>query len=801
MKKILLLFLWLINTSIVNSKEEKDIFELNKNLRFCGAGLDKYEIKHYSTKSQKLKNHSTRNLKTLEYRPIRIYLETTFFDSQEVEQSLEYQKTLLKKALNNSVNAFSKLLEVEDIGDENIFSFIDTNVIFRENSIDKWNPIFDSDSNIQSDFLLIVKFDNENKLPERVLASASPIALDEETHRPLIGILTIGRDTNFYYRGRVEDYFSKVFLHEITHALGFLPALYEFFPTGKETVKQYEIRGVWRYVIATPKVIEAARKYYNCSNIYGVELEDQGGDGSALCHWEQRTLLGDYMGAVIYQEEMAISEITLALLEDSGWYRANYYTGGLMRFGKNKGCQFLQNYCLYGNYITDFVNEFFDINNKDAPSCSTGRQSRTYSFLTVYQFVDDIYYYNFLNDKSSGSIYTADYCFIHNQHPDEYFSYFTGNCKLGNGYYGNNVYYYNSETQKYEKGHSNNYLPKELGEIYSNTSFCVMSSLVPSGKHKKFGSVFHPMCYQMHCSSSFLTIQINDDYIVCPRTGGNVQLKGYDGKLHCPDYNLICTGTVLCNDIFDCIEKKSLVKNDTYFYDYISLTTQLYSQIPSSKDLVAYELSDDGICPLYCSQCSKNKKCKICLNGYNLVGVNYNDTNPIICDNKIDIENGYYKNEDNVYYLCSEECITCFEKDNKCSVCKENYYFLENSNNCYNTSNYPKGYYFNKEKNIFSHCHSNCQTCTEGPISDDNMNCDTCKNGFEYDSKNKNCYKIESNKNESNKNESNIFLWIFIPIIILVLIAAIGIIIFIIFKKKQSSEDSSSGIEMSSKKN
>jgi hypothetical protein len=27
------------------------------------------------------------------------------------------------------------------------------------------------------------------------------------------------------------------------------------------------------------------------------------------------------MGAVVYQEEMVISEITLALLEDSGWYK------------------------------------------------------------------------------------------------------------------------------------------------------------------------------------------------------------------------------------------------------------------------------------------------------------------------------------------------------------------------------------------------------------------------------------------------------------------------------------------------
>ena len=494
------------------------------------------------------------------------------------------------------------------------------------------------------------------------------------------------------------------------------------------------------------------------------------------------------MGAVIYQEEMAISEITLALLEDSGWYKVNYYTGGLMRFGKNKGCQFLEKYCLY-NYMTDFVNEFFDIGNTNAPSCSTGRQSRTYSHLDIYDEVDKIYYYNFLDDKSSGSIYTADYCFTHAQHPDESFSYFTGDCKLGNGYYGNNVYYFNAETNKYENGHSNNYLPKELGENYSDTSFCVMSSLVPSGKHKLFGSVFHPMCYQMHCSSSFLTIQINDDYIVCPRTGGNVQIKGYDGKLHCPDYNLICTGTVLCNDIYDCIEKKSLVKNDTYLYDYTALTTNLYNQLQQSKDLVGYELSDDGICPKYCSQCSKNKKCKICLNGYNLVGVNYNDTNPIICDNKIDIEKGYYKNEDNVYYLCSEECTTCFEKDNKCLICKENYYFLENSNNCYNISNYPKGYYYNKEKKIFAHCHNNCQTCTEGPISNDKMNCDTCKSDFEYDKETKNC----------NKNESNVFLWILIPIIIIVLIAAIGITIFIIYKKKYSSEDSSE-IEMSSSK-
>ena len=44
-------------------------------------------------------------------------------------------------------------------------------------------------------------------------------------------------------------------------------------------------------------------------------------------------MLTDYMTSVYYDESV-ISEITLALFEDSGWYKAEYYTGGLFRYGK-----------------------------------------------------------------------------------------------------------------------------------------------------------------------------------------------------------------------------------------------------------------------------------------------------------------------------------------------------------------------------------------------------------------------------------------------------------------------------------
>ena len=406
-------------------------------------------------------------------------------------------------------------------------------------------------------------------------------------------------------------------------------------------------------------------------------------------------------------------------------------------------------------------------------------------------------YVNFFknNDNSyySGAVYTTDYCPTHGYNITESpFYYFSGNCKLGIGSYGYNIFYFNYETQSYESNHPNIGLPKELGEKYSNTSFCIMSSLAPIGINKMYSSVFHPMCYQVHCSSSFLTIQINDDYIVCPRQGGNVELKGYNGKLHCPDYNLICTGTVICNNIFDCIEKKSLVKDDTFYYNYKSLTTQRYLKIYNGETFAGYELSNDGVCPIYCSQCSKNKKCKKCLNDYNLVGVNKDDDNPIICDNKINLEKGYYKNEDDdTYYLCSKECETCKEEKNKCIVCKENYYFLENSSSCYNKDNYPNGYYFNKEKKIFMACHVNCKTCSEGPISDNKMNCDSCNNDYSYDENEKNCYLKENN---------NVLLWIFIPLIIIIFIMVI-IVGIIIWLKKRNDYKSSLNLEMISKNN
>ena len=70
------------------------------------------------------------------------------------------------------------------------------------------------------------------------------------------------------------------------------------------------------------------------------------------------------MNGVVYPEEQVISEFTLSVLEDSGYYKANYYTGGLMQYGENKVYDFLNKKCVInqdGNFNPKFKNEFFDL--------------------------------------------------------------------------------------------------------------------------------------------------------------------------------------------------------------------------------------------------------------------------------------------------------------------------------------------------------------------------------------------------------------------------------------------------------
>ena len=114
-----------------------------------------------------------------------------------------------------------------------------------------------------------------------------------------------------------------------------------------DPVTTREIAGKARTLLSTPKVVATARRHYGCtcgeagaaasaSCLDGVPLEDclggadcSTGTGTAGSHWEKRIAHGEIMtgtaGASAHRSP--ISDLTLAVFEDAGWYQPVYTVG------------------------------------------------------------------------------------------------------------------------------------------------------------------------------------------------------------------------------------------------------------------------------------------------------------------------------------------------------------------------------------------------------------------------------------------------------------------------------------------
>ena len=751
----------LLNIIFIKSNTKNDIHSSH----FCN--VDKIDIKiKYPSKSNKMEN-IIRNLNLNDsnnevFKPIRIYIDKTYLTYQkENNPSINSIYSIITKGLDNCTSALNKLLKVKPL--QNKINFITNedlnNWNFNLNYVD--SKIKQGGTGVSTDLLILPKFSiNENINFEYI--EGYPVYFDESNNRPIVGILNINSKISLNLKN-IDYLLQSILLHELTHILGFLISLFKYYPGGEaKTIKFAEESRtkVEKGFIITPNVISIAKKYFNCESITGVELERNSIDIIAESHWEARILLGEYMNSEFYTPEQVVSEFTLALLEDSGWYKANYYTGGLMRFGKNQGCFFLNKDC-FDLESSELRNEFFSLFDTSQPSCSSGRQSRTYAIIQISETFS-LNQYNrktkFIGKKS------ADYCWVNDLSIDEENKMlFVGNCQRGGGYYGENVLF--NDGNKY----NSSFFPKELGEIYSKNSFCALSSIYPIGKNneekkeyeKIYDEIIHSMCYPMFCTNSSLTIQIYDHFVVCPRGGGKVEVGGeYTGFLFCPDYNLICTGTIMCNDMFDCIEKKSLLKENTYSYDYTKKTYQSMSVIKKDEDILFdYEKENDGICPKFCITCKINRKCYNCTNNMVLIGKHKNDLEPITCNKTSDITSRHYFDSlEKVYYECEDGCESC-ENENNCLSCS--YGYIKNSNS--------------KCEEIIQNCEkynndfTECLKCKNNSIliGNDKTECHKVKNIDEYytedgisyfpcDKEIKNCAKC-LNKTFCIKCEDNYF--------------------------------------------
>ena len=589
---------------------------------------------------------------------------------------LNAHKNFFISSMQKAVEVLKSILKVKPLKIDYKFSSDD----LEQLNIEVYDETkFGEDSpGLKAQGIHLVIFGMLTDLGTGTLATASARGFQVDDGQPYVGVVKINKNIN-YSLPHSEEYFQSILVHEFTHILGFSKNFFEKYY--KNIYYKEDQYGIMRAYLNSPKVLEVARKYFNCSSLEGVELENQGGNGTEGSHWEARILLGEYMNGYSYSEEMVISEFTLAVLEDSGYYKPKYYTGGLMRYGKHKGCEFLRQKCLDPSthkMNEKFENEFFDSVSKDSggidASCTSGRQSRTYN--AFFQAEEEDYIpeeYRYFADPKTLAYEPADFCPVPLKYQEEEDkAYFSGHCSTkGSGYYGS-ILPYQSDTFD----GTSQALAKITGEKLTNHSFCFLSSLAKSSEsYSQFVStVVRANCYEIFCSDKSLTIKIFDDYVVCPRAGGKVKVEGYEGYLLCPDYNLMCSGTVICNDIFECIEKKSEIKDIEYTYDYEIKTSQNIEKSKDAEfDTSNYELSENGKCSIDCSHCQEKNKCIKCRDGY----LKLENNGDITCLSNDTLKNGYFLNETtNLLETCMDNCLICSNKTT-CGKCKAEHIYKQ----------------------------------------------------------------------------------------------------------------------------
>jgi len=461
------------------------------------------------------------------YTPIKIKMDYTYMESQGKDN---YLTSKVKNVLDKTISIFESLLSVN----HDNFPFLSYYASYYcgINNYDKniidWGNQYD---------LVIFPYFDDSYASTSIQAAGAFCATIEETMQPKMGIIKINPNLDFSQQNS-EKFLELLFLHEMSHILIFHPSIF----IDKEMTTSKVINNEVVYYINTPKVVEKAKLHFGCDSIVGVPLENDGGQGTEGSHWEARFMLGDYMIGIDYPE-IVISDISLAVFEDSGFYKVNYYSGGLFRFGKGEGCNFFNKNCII-NKGTPFANEFCIVPQE--PFCTSSHLSKGNCYMKKYNNIKS--YYQYFSEPNKGGFPFAAYCPVSLDHLyDKSDYYFSTSCKSG----------------KKSTFHS------DYGEVIGDNSICVESSLLPTSSSQN--NIFTSICYKARCDSinNNVILTINSGTVVCPKEGGTINdPSGYKGKINCPDYNSVCTSTKWCNDPLDCIEKKIEADPNSYYYTY-----------------------------------------------------------------------------------------------------------------------------------------------------------------------------------------------------------------------------------------
>ena len=88
-------------------------------------------------------------------------------------------------------------------------------------------------------------------------------------------------------------YWQGVVVHEMTHLLGFMGPTWKMLKD-KRGVELVTFKD-GRFWVTVPSIVETAKQYWNCSNVFGLPLENNGNSGTFESHWEKTSFSPELM--------------------------------------------------------------------------------------------------------------------------------------------------------------------------------------------------------------------------------------------------------------------------------------------------------------------------------------------------------------------------------------------------------------------------------------------------------------------------------------------------------------------------
>jgi len=293
----------------------------------------------------------------------------------------------------------------------------------------------------------------------------------------------------------------------------------ELFMPGESTLKaQYSKSAGAHYEIVTPTVVQVVRNHFNCQKLTGARLENQPtSDDCFGSHFDERLYFTESMSPVLGAVPEVLTSLTLALLQDSGWYKPNYSVAGVSSFGHGAGCAFVEEKCIVDGKVPDYSKDMFcnaEVKYAHTNFVGTYGCDPTFTHLAMCDLIhyDSLPQYDppptifqYFDDKKFGSLMgKADFC--------PTYSLSAVSCQ--------NIILENAKLPSLGLGF----------ESDSPSSRCFTTDGL------------RPICLDTSCNSTInkITVYIGNNTYVCKYDGQKILLPNSSTRFECPKKAVMC---------------------------------------------------------------------------------------------------------------------------------------------------------------------------------------------------------------------------------------------------------------------